>query len=215
MQTFEIPCSQIWAASRLKDILKSTSPELPVHTHYDLLHRPRVTSALAWRAESRRQILGIRILGNDPSAWHTTPLWLINPPAWLTTAPPWANSPPSWLNTQPYWFNVAPQWYNAPPSHASSDFAVIKCPPPVIQCPSTIHCTTFTVQCVPTGQDLRPPTLTEDPPSSFAGEDPSLSPSERSEPHTAQPKEAVTPDPESGLAVKDPSFSPSRHPSLP
>ena len=64
MQTLEIPCSQIWATSSLGDILKSTSPgpEIPVDTHYHLLHCPRAASAFAGTAESRRQILGIRIL---------------------------------------------------------------------------------------------------------------------------------------------------------
>ena len=62
MQTLEIPYGQIKAVSSLEGILKSTLPEIPVDTHYDLLHRHRVASALAGRAESRRQILGIRIL---------------------------------------------------------------------------------------------------------------------------------------------------------
>lgn len=62
MQTLEIPYSQIKAASSLEDILKSTLPEIPVDTHYDLLHRLRVASALAGTTETRRQILGIRIL---------------------------------------------------------------------------------------------------------------------------------------------------------
>ncbi|CAZ79591.1 unnamed protein product [Tuber melanosporum] len=62
MQTLEIPYSQIKAAPNLEDILKSTLPETPADTHYDLLHRLRVASALAGTAETRRQILGIRIL---------------------------------------------------------------------------------------------------------------------------------------------------------
>ncbi|PWW73889.1 hypothetical protein C7212DRAFT_213953 [Tuber magnatum] len=62
MQTLEIPYSQIKAAPSLEDILKSTLPEIPVETHYDLLHRLRVASALAGTTETRRQILGIRIL---------------------------------------------------------------------------------------------------------------------------------------------------------
>ncbi|RPB00949.1 hypothetical protein L873DRAFT_1678406 [Choiromyces venosus 120613-1] len=62
IQTLEIPYSQIKAAPNLEDILKSTLPEIPVDTHYDLLHRLRVASALAGTTETRRQILGIRIL---------------------------------------------------------------------------------------------------------------------------------------------------------
>ncbi|KAG0131066.1 hypothetical protein HOY82DRAFT_349408 [Tuber indicum] len=62
MQTLEIPYSRIKAAPNLEDILKSTLPETPADTHYDLLHRLRVASALAGTAETRRQILGIRIL---------------------------------------------------------------------------------------------------------------------------------------------------------
>ena len=62
MQWLEIPYSLIKVASGLEDILKSTLPEIPFDANYDLLHRLRVASALAGTAESRRQILGIRVL---------------------------------------------------------------------------------------------------------------------------------------------------------
>ena len=62
MQWFEIPYSQSKAAPSLEDILKSTLTEIPVDTHYDLLHQLRVASALAGTAELRKQILGIRVL---------------------------------------------------------------------------------------------------------------------------------------------------------
>ena len=92
-------------------------------------------------------------------------------------------------------------------------------PPPVIQCLSIIYCITLTVQCVPAGQDSRTPTSNHDTPSGFAADDPSLSPSQHSFPHTAQPKEAPTPDPESPLAAEDTILSlnqpPSPHPGQP
>lgn len=62
MQTLEVSYSKIQTAQNLEEILKSTLPELPADTHYDFLHRLRVASALAGTTETRRQILGIRIL---------------------------------------------------------------------------------------------------------------------------------------------------------
>lgn len=62
MQTLEVSYSKIQTAPSLEEILKSTLPELPADTHYDFLHRLRVASALSGSADTRRQILGIRIL---------------------------------------------------------------------------------------------------------------------------------------------------------
>lgn len=62
MQTLEVPYSKIQTATNLEEILKSTLPELPADTHYDFLHRLRVASALSGSTDTRRQILGIRIL---------------------------------------------------------------------------------------------------------------------------------------------------------
>lgn len=62
MQTLEVPYSKIQTAPNLEDILKSTLPEIPTDTHYDFLHRLRVASALSGSTDTRRQILGIRIL---------------------------------------------------------------------------------------------------------------------------------------------------------
>ncbi|KAL7269455.1 E3 ubiquitin-protein ligase tom1 [Rhizina undulata] len=62
MQTLEIPHHKIEAASNLEEILADTLHDLPSDTHYDILHRLRVASALNGTVKSRRQILGIRIL---------------------------------------------------------------------------------------------------------------------------------------------------------
>lgn len=62
MQTLEVPYSKIQTAPNLEEILKSTLPEIPADTHYDFLHRLRVASALSGSTDTRRQILGIRIL---------------------------------------------------------------------------------------------------------------------------------------------------------
>lgn len=62
MQTLEVPYSKIQTAPNLEEILESTLPELPTDTHYDFLHRLRVASALSGSTDTRRQILGIRIL---------------------------------------------------------------------------------------------------------------------------------------------------------
>lgn len=62
LQTLEISASRIREAKNLEEIISSTLPELPADYHYEFLHRLRVAKALGGDLESRRKILGIRIL---------------------------------------------------------------------------------------------------------------------------------------------------------
>ncbi|KAK6535563.1 hypothetical protein TWF694_002017 [Orbilia ellipsospora] len=61
VQTLEIPASVIQSNSII-DILKTELPKIPTEYHYELLQRIRVAKAFSESVETRRQILGIRIL---------------------------------------------------------------------------------------------------------------------------------------------------------
>ncbi|KAK6528468.1 hypothetical protein TWF281_009709 [Arthrobotrys megalospora] len=61
VQNLDIPASVIQSTSII-DILKTELPKIPAEYHYELLQRIRVAKAFSESAETRRQILGIRIL---------------------------------------------------------------------------------------------------------------------------------------------------------
>ncbi|KAJ6260137.1 E3 ubiquitin-protein ligase [Drechslerella dactyloides] len=61
VQSLEIPASVI-QSQNIIDILKSELPKIPTEYHYELLQRIRVAKAFSESPETRRQILGIRIL---------------------------------------------------------------------------------------------------------------------------------------------------------
>lgn len=61
MQTFELPSSKV-KSMPIEEILKQSLPDLPSDTHYEFLQRLRVAKALVASQETRRKILGIRIL---------------------------------------------------------------------------------------------------------------------------------------------------------
>ncbi|KAK6504659.1 hypothetical protein TWF481_006599 [Arthrobotrys musiformis] len=61
VQTLEIPASVI-RSTNITDILKTELTKIPAEYHYELLQRIRVAKAFSESAESRRLILGIRIL---------------------------------------------------------------------------------------------------------------------------------------------------------
>ena len=61
MQTFELHYSRVKAMT-IEEILKAFLPELPPDTHYEFLQRLRVAKALVSSPETRRKILGIRVL---------------------------------------------------------------------------------------------------------------------------------------------------------
>lgn len=61
MQTFELPFSKIKSTS-MEEILRTSLPDLPQDTHYEFLQRLRVAKALVTSPETRRKMLGIRIL---------------------------------------------------------------------------------------------------------------------------------------------------------
>ena len=61
MKTVEIPFSRI-SCTDLNSILKSTLPELPKESHYELLCRLRIARALTSSLSARRELLAIRVL---------------------------------------------------------------------------------------------------------------------------------------------------------
>lgn len=61
MQTFELHYSRVKSMT-IEEILKAFLPELPPDTHYEFLQRLRVAKALVTSPETRRKILGIRVL---------------------------------------------------------------------------------------------------------------------------------------------------------
>jgi len=63
------------------------------------------------------------------------------------------------------------------------------------------------VQCLPVGQDSRPPSSKQDSPSRLAGDDTPLSPSQPRSHHAEHSKEARTPGPEFSLEAEDLSSS--------
>jgi E3 ubiquitin-protein ligase HUWE1 len=61
MKTVEIPFSKV-STSATHELLKTTIPEVPQESHYELLTRLRVASALTTSLATRREILAARIL---------------------------------------------------------------------------------------------------------------------------------------------------------
>lgn len=61
MKTIEVPYSRI-SSTDLDQILKSTLPELPKDSQYDLLCKLRIARALTGSLSTRREILAIRVL---------------------------------------------------------------------------------------------------------------------------------------------------------
>ncbi len=61
MKTLEIPFTQM-STTPVYEILKSALPDIPPDSHYELLNRLRVASALCTSAWTRHEILAIRLL---------------------------------------------------------------------------------------------------------------------------------------------------------
>lgn len=62
LQTLEIEASRVRDTKNLEEIISTSLPELPTDCHYEFLNRLRVARALGGDLETRRKILGIRLL---------------------------------------------------------------------------------------------------------------------------------------------------------